>query len=114
MPNELRHRNGEGFSHKFIDASSSSGAHTEFDLVAPVKDWSLQVATASTDAIITLDLSLQSSSGATFEPKLTWATTAGQADGDIVSLTDTPGRMARATLEAGASSNGASAWVGGV
>lgn len=113
MPNRLRHTRA-GIAHQVLSASTSTGAGTEFDLQTPLSDWSLQVVAASTDTIVTLDLSLQSSSGAAFESKLTWSNAAGQASGDIVSLSSTPGRQVRATLEAGASSAGASAWIAGV
>ncbi len=113
MPNRLRH-DGAGIAHKMLAGASSVGAGTEFDLQTPLSNWSLQVVTASTDAIATMDLSLQSSSGAVFESVLTWATTGGQASGDLVTLTSTPGRQVRAALAAGGSSNGMSAWVAGV
>ena len=114
MSNELRHRNGEGVSQQLLAGASSHGARTGYDLVTPLSDWSLQVVAASTDVIVTMDLSLQSSSGAAFESKLTWATTAGQASGDLVHLSTTVGRQVRANLTQGGSSGGVSAWFAGV
>lgn len=114
MPNRLNHQPGGGIVHKMLAGASSVGAGTEFDLLTPLSEWSMQVVTASTDAIATMDLSLQSSSGATFETKLTWATTGGQASGDIVSVSSTPAQRVRAALSAGGSSNGMDIWVAGV
>ena len=114
MPNKLRHSPGEGVSAVGFTSATSAQSGTEYDVGTVLSDWSLQVVAPSTDVIATLDLSLQSSSGATFFAALTWASTGGQADGDIVSLANTPGQQVRATLSAGASSNAASAWIAGV
>ena len=113
MPNRLNHQPGAGVNAVGFTAATSAQSGTEYDVGSVLSDWSLQVVAPSTDVIVTLDLSLQSSSGATFFAALTWATTGGQADGDIVSLADMPGRQVRATLSAGASSNAASAWIAG-
>ena len=112
MPNPLRHTR-PGVVFHAIDGSSSTGSGTEYEMDTPLANWSLQAVAASTDTIVTLDLSLQSSSGAAFQTKLTWASSAGQASGDFVTLADTPAIQARGTLDAGASSGGASAWIGG-
>ncbi len=112
--NRQNNREGQGVSMEAFPATSSTGVKTEFSLDRPLKDWSLQVVGASTDIIVTLDLSAQSSSGATFHSRLTFGSSDGDADGDIVSLTNVPANQVRTTFEAGATSGGASAWIVGV
>ena len=104
-------RAANGIAAKMIAGASSVGTYTEHDLDHILGDWSLQVVTASTDANITLDLSLDPSTSPTYVASLIWSTTGGQASGDIVTLADTPARQIRASLVAGGSSGGADAWV---
>ena len=113
MPNRLRHSPGEGVNALGLNAATSNQSGTEYDVGSVLSDWSLQVVSPSTDVVVTLDLTLQATSGATFVSVLEWAASCGLSDGDIVSLADTLGRQVRATLSAGASSNAASAWIAG-
>lgn len=111
--NRLNARPGRGVQAVGFTAATSAQSGTEYDVESILSDWSLQVVAPSTDAIVTLDLSCQATSGAIFGAVLTWAASAGQADGDVVSVANTPGRQVRASLSAGASSNAASAWIVG-
>ena len=113
MPNRLNHQPGAGVSAVGFTAATSNQSGTEYDVGSVLSDWSLQVVSPSTDVVVTLDLTLQATSGATFASVLEWAASCGLTDGDIVSLADTLGRQVRATLSAGASSNAASAWIAG-
>ncbi len=106
-------RSESGIAAKMIDASSETGAHRQHELTEVLKDWSLQVVATSTDVLVTLDLSPDPSTGATFDAALTWAATGSQVSGDIVTLADTPAKNIRCTLVSGASSDDASAWVCG-
>ena len=113
MPNRLNHQPGAGVNAVGFTAATSAQSGTEYDVGSVLSDWSLQVVAPSTDVIVTLDLTLQATSGATFVAVLEWAASCGLTDGDIVSLADTLGRQVRTTLSAGASSNAASAWIAG-
>ena len=113
MPNRLNHQPGAGVNAVGFTAATANQSGTEYDVGSVLSDWSLQVVSPSTDVVVTLDLTLQATSGATFASVLEWAASCGLTDGDIVSLADTPGRQVRATLSAGASSNAASAWIAG-
>ena len=113
MPNRLNHQPGAGVSAVGFTAATSAQSGTEYDVTPVLSDWSLQVVAPSTDVVVTLDLTLQATSGAIFFSALEWAASCGLADGDIVTLADTPARQVRATLSAGASSDAASAWIAG-
>jgi hypothetical protein len=113
MPNRLNHQPGAGINAVGFTAATSAQSGTEYDVGTVLSDWSLQVVAPSTDVVVTLDLTVQATSGATFFSALEWAASCGLATGDIVSLADTPARQVRATLSAGASSNAASAWIAG-
>ena len=113
MPNRLNHQPGAGVNAVGFTAATSNQSGTEYDVGSVLSDWSLQVVSPSTDVVVTLDLTLQATSGAVFVSVLEWAASCGLSDGDIVSLADTLGRQVRATLSAGASSNAASAWIAG-
>lgn len=111
--NRLNARPGHGVQTVGFTAATSAQSGTEYDVPNILSDWSLQVVAPSTDVVVTLDLTLQATSGAIFFAALKWAASCGTTDGAIVSLANTPARQVRATLSAGASSNAASAWIVG-
>jgi hypothetical protein len=97
---------------KSIAATSSTGEGTRFLFDRPLTNWALQVVSTSTTTHVLLQAGIATSSGALLTTIATWASTAGQANGDTVFIADKPANVVAAFSNAG-TSGGASAWITG-
>ena len=103
---------GKGFSARLLTATTSTDIGTRIVLDRPVSDFGFQVVAASTTATVTLSGSVATSSDATLTTIATFAKSS-DASGTTLWITGKPAMQIAATLTAGASSGGASAWVVG-
>ncbi len=93
-----------------LDGSSSTDESEAARLPAPMSNFALQVVAASTDVIVLLQGAVASSSDAIKTTLITFAKSS-DATGDTLFTTGKPVSQVSATLTAGGSSGGASAWV---
>lgn len=110
---KTRQTNGGGIGPlQLLDGTTSTGAGGSFVLPQPMSKWAFQVVAPSADASVLLEGAVASSSDATFTTMGTF-NRSSDASGATLFITDLPASQVRATLNAGASSNGCSAWVSG-
>lgn len=104
---------GLGFRAKMLSATTSTAEGTRVVLDRPVSDFGFQVVAGSTNASVTLAGAVASSSDATLTTIATFARSS-DASGTTLFVVSKPVTQLAATLTAGASSGGASAWVCGL
>lgn len=108
---EIRLTNGGGIGPlTLLSATTSTGTGVRYDLKQPMSKWAFQVVAGSATASVLLEGCVASSSDATFTTIGTF-NRSSDASGATLFITDMPASSIRATLNAGASSNGCSAWV---
>ena len=102
--------NGLGAVTQLLSGATSTAVGTRIVLDRPVGQFGFQGLAASTDATVTLSGSVASSSDATLTTITTFAKSS-DASGATLWTTGKPVSQFAATVTAGASSGGASAWV---